>query len=49
MKSIFSEENVESMYNILKGDNNDLTKNILRNFIDKLENTDNLDSFGKNF
>lgn len=37
MENLFNDENIESIYNILKGDNNQLTKDTLKYFIEKLE------------
>lgn len=36
MENVFNQENLEAIYNILKGVNFNLTKNSLKNYIDKL-------------
>ena len=37
MENIFNEENLEDIYNILKGSNNELSKNVMKNYLQKLE------------
>jgi hypothetical protein len=40
MDTLFDEENLESIYNILKGENKELTKATIRSIIEKIGSND---------